>query len=72
MLSLLIFKFYSKCMDQVNHLMVSVLRENLCIERVYMYFEIGCVIYQENAAFKITLEIGDNLFFSIVNAALVM
>lgn len=28
-----------------------------------MYFEIGCVICQENAAFKITLEIGDNLFF---------
>lgn len=50
-------------MDQVNHLMVSVLREYLCIKRVYMYFEIECVICQENAAFKITLEIGDNLFF---------
>lgn len=43
-------------MDQVNHLMVSVLQ-------VYMYFEIGSVICPENAAFKITLEIGDSLLF---------
>lgn len=28
-----------------------------------MYFEIGCVICPENAAFKITLEIGDSLLF---------
>lgn len=60
-------------MDQVNHLMVSVLKEYLCIKQVYMYFEIGSVICPENAAFKITLEIGDNLlFFPIVNTALMM